>query len=51
MMEILCATGLFFNIYLLNYLFKKEDITNGKFLCHWEEPIKNKKFYNKDNKL
>ena len=51
MLEIMCTLGLIFNIYLLNYLFKKEDKSNGKFLCYLEEPIKNKKLYNKDNIL
>ena len=51
MMEIICATGLFFNIYLLNYLLKKEDRSNGRLLCYYEEIVKNKNLYNKDNKL
>ena len=51
MMEILCTIGLIFDIYLLNYLFKKEDNSNGKFLCYWEEPIKNKKLYKKDMQI
>ena len=53
MLEIMCTIGLIFDIYLLNYLFKKEDKSNGNFLCYCEEPNKNKnkKIYNKDSKL
>lgn len=50
MMEILCATGLFFNIYLLNYLLKIEDRSNGRLLCQWD-PIDYKKLCDNANKL
>lgn len=36
MMEVICTIGLFFNIYLLNYLLKNEDKSNGRLLCQWE---------------
>jgi hypothetical protein len=41
-MEVICTVGLFFNIYLLNYLLKNEDTSNRRLLCQLE-PIEYKK--------
>ena len=40
MLEIICTLGLIVDIYILNYLLKKEDKSNGRLLCYWEEIIK-----------
>ena len=50
MMEVICTVGLFFNIYMINYLLQIEDTSNGRLLCQCD-PIDYKKLCNIANKL
>ena len=50
MLEVICAIGLFFNIYMINYLLQIEDTSNGRLLCQCD-PIDYKKLCNIANKL
>jgi len=49
-MEVICTVGLFFNIYMIHYLLKIEDSSNGRLICQWD-PIDYKKLYYIVNKL
>jgi len=47
---ITCAVGLFFNIYMINYLLQIEDTSNGRLLCQLD-PIDYKKLCDIVNKI
>jgi hypothetical protein len=50
MLEVFCTVGLFFNIYMINYLLKIEDTSNGRLLCQYD-PIDYKKLCTMANSL
>ena len=50
MLEIIGTICLIFDLYLLNYLLKIEDRSNGRLLCQWD-PIDYKKLCDNANKL